>query len=336
MRKHIRQTLSLLLTAALLCVTMLAGIPALAVFEDDALPAIPAAPEVDAMVELPEGGEETPLDGETDWEQAQPLSSAVFSVTVPTTLSIHMDANGGITCGNIVITNNGTESVVVEDAQITALNGWTLMNYATTSFTDANKGQHKVSLQLGALEGPIAANGGQKNIDVAAKIPYQGVQMVNTSIAQVVFVLGWEVELPPPAPPNALQSFTIRVGAGGYRRNATSWSAGCSITLYAISQVGSNVLYEGTCTLNPPYDNYVTSSVTCFDIPTNLEEGIVSIRANNQTFVKQNGTWTGSGSLIPVYTDSVTFDVQLELTLDVSTKVKDPTPPTSPPTPTPT
>lgn len=336
MRKHVRQTLTLLLTATLLCAAMLARIPALAVFEDDAIPAIPAAPEVDAVVELPEVGEETPSDGETVWGQAQPMSSAVFSVTVPTTLSIHMNANGGITCGNIVITNNGTESVVVEDAQITALNGWTLVDYATTTFTDANKGQHKVALQLESLDGAIAANGGQKAIDVATKIPYQGVQMINTSIAQVVFVLGWGVELPPPAPPNALQSFTIRVGAGGYRRNGATWSVGSTTTLYATSQVGSNVLYEGTCTLVPPYDNYVTTSVTFFDIPTNLEEGIMSIRAGNQDVVKQNGTWTGSSSLVPVYTSSVTFNVQLELTLDVSTTVKVPTPSTTPPTPTPT
>lgn len=124
------------------------------------------------------------------------MSAAAFDVTVPTTLSIHMDANGGITCGDIVITNNGTESVVVEEAQVTALNGWTLVDYATTTFTDANKGQHKVALQLGSLDGSIAASGGQKTVDVAAKIPYQGVRIVNAPIAQVVFVLGWHESIP--------------------------------------------------------------------------------------------------------------------------------------------
>lgn len=178
------------LTAALLCVALLAGIPALAVFEDDALPAIPAAPEVDAVVELPEWREETPLISEGLEVQAQPMSAAVFDVTVPTTLAIHMDAGGGITCGNIVITNNGTESVVVEDAQITALNGWTLVDYATTTFTDANKGQHKVALQLGSLDGSIAANGEQKTVGVAAKIPYQGAKSTHADIAQVILVLG--------------------------------------------------------------------------------------------------------------------------------------------------
>lgn len=118
------------------------------------------------------------------------MSAAVFDVTVPTTLAIHMDPNGGITCGNIVITNNGTEPVEVKDTQITALNGWTLVDYAATTFTDANKGQHKVALQLGSLDSPIAANGGQTTIDVSAKIPYQGAKSTQTDIAQVVLVLG--------------------------------------------------------------------------------------------------------------------------------------------------
>lgn len=178
------------LTAALLCVAMLAGIPALAVFEDDALSAIPAAPEVNTVVELPEWREETPLISEGLEVQAQPMSAAVIDVTVPTTLSIHMDANGDITCGDIVITNNGTESVVIAEAQVIALNGWTLVDYPTTSFTDANKGQHKVALQLRSLDSSIAANGGQTTINVSAKIPYQGAKVINADIAQVVLVLG--------------------------------------------------------------------------------------------------------------------------------------------------
>lgn len=177
------------LTAALLCVAMFTGIPALAVFDNDAIPAVPAAPEQSSVVELPEAGEPIPSVSEWLEDKAQPISTTVFSVTVPTTVAIHMDANGGITCGDITITNNGTESVIVDDAQMSALNGWTLVDYTSTTFTDANKGQHKVALKLGSLNGTIAAGGGQKTIGVAAKIPYQGVKMTNTAIAQVVFVL---------------------------------------------------------------------------------------------------------------------------------------------------
>lgn len=129
-------------------------------------------------------------------------SAPTFSVTVPTTLPIHMDANGGITCGNITITNNSSGPVLVEDTQIAPLNGWTLADYATTSFTDANKGQHRAALQLNRSNGLTAtgadtnedfipAGGGRQTISTAAKIPYQGANAVNTNIAQIVFVLGW-------------------------------------------------------------------------------------------------------------------------------------------------
>lgn len=129
-------------------------------------------------------------------------SAPTFSVTVPTTLPIHMDVYGGITCGDITITNNSSGPVLVEDTQIAALNGWTLADYATTTFTDANKGQHRAALQLNRSNGLTAsgsdtnedfipAGGGRQTISAAAKIPYQGVNAVNTNIAQIVFVLGW-------------------------------------------------------------------------------------------------------------------------------------------------
>lgn len=126
----------------------------------------------------------------------------VFSVTVPTTLPIHMDANGGITCGDITITNNSTGPVLVEDTQTAALNGWTLVDYATTTFTNADRGQHRMALQFARGNGITAAGvntgediipsgGGRQTVSVAAKIPYQGVPLTNATIAQVVFVLGW-------------------------------------------------------------------------------------------------------------------------------------------------
>lgn len=129
-------------------------------------------------------------------------SAPTFSVTVPTTLPIHMDAYGGITCGDITITNNSSGPVLVEDTQIASLNGWTLVDYATTNFTDANRGQHRAALQLNRGNGVtttgtdtgediIPAHGGTQRIALSAKLPSQGVDAINTNIAQIVFVLGW-------------------------------------------------------------------------------------------------------------------------------------------------
>lgn len=193
-RKTIRRGL-----AILLCMAMLLSLPALAVYEEDEIQEIPVVSETDVVAELPELPVEAPFDDGSLGEQAQPMASTVFSVTVPTTVAIHMDASGGITCGDIVITNNSTDAVLIKDTQVSALNGWTLVDYATTTFTDANKGQHKVALQLSAVDGAINANGGSKTIGVAAKLPYQGIQITNAAIAQVAFVLGWYETKPTPS-----------------------------------------------------------------------------------------------------------------------------------------
>lgn len=170
MRKSIKETLSLLLVIVMLVACVPAGMAA----NDQTSGTVPVTITANAPT---------------------------FSVTVPTTLPIHMDAYGGITCGDITITNNSSGPVLVDDTQITALNGWTLADYATTTFTDVNKGQHRVALQLSRRNGLTAAGadtgedfipaGGRQTISASAKIPYQGVDAVNTNIAQIVFVLGW-------------------------------------------------------------------------------------------------------------------------------------------------
>lgn len=171
MRKSIRQALSLLLVAAML----IACVPAVLAAEDQTSSTVPLAITA---------------------------STPTFSVTVPTTLPIHMDAYGDVTCGDITITNSSAGPVVVEDTQLTALNGWTLADYDITAFSDTEKARHQVALQLdrdngvtadGADTGEdfIPARGGQQTVSVAVKLPYQGVEMTDATIAQMVFVLGW-------------------------------------------------------------------------------------------------------------------------------------------------
>lgn len=153
------------------------------------------------------------------------VSAPVFSVTVPTTLTIHMDDAGAITCGDIVITNNGTAPVLVADTQITALNGWTLVDYATTTFTSANDGQHRAAFRLTHQNGVTAAGGnsyqdiipargGRQAIAVSAKIPYQGPRGYNGNIAQIVLVLGWHA-----VPDSTNYRFVISALNGEIREN---------------------------------------------------------------------------------------------------------------------
>lgn len=332
--------------AAFLCMAMLLSLPALAVFEEDEIQEIPVVSETDVVAELPEVPVEAPFDDGSLGEQAQPMASTVFSVTVPTTVAIHMDASGGITCGDIVITNNSTDAVLIKDTQVSALNGWTLVDYATTIFTDADRGQHRMALQFARGNGITAAGvntgediipsgGGRQTVSVAAKIPYQGVPLTNATIAQVVFVLGWK-DPPPAVPADALKSFTITVAEDGYTRNGGTWSDSDNVELHIVSQVGNNVRYEGTCSLTAPYNNYMVHNPTITYIPNNLKDGIVSIEIDTVKFTCDNGTWKGGAPLFYAGSTGGTFGVQLELSLDVSTTVKDPTPVPSTPTPTPT
>lgn len=332
--------------AILLCMAMLLTIPAMAVFEDDEIPEVPAVSETDTVGELPEVPMEAPSDDDLLGKQAQPMASTVFSVTVPTTVAIHMDASGGITCGNITITNNSTDAVLIKDTQVSALNGWTLVDYATTTFTDANKGQHKIALQLSAVDGAISANGGSKTIGVYAKIPHQGGQITNASIAQVVFLLGWKD--PPPADVDILHRFSFSIGASGYIRQGSSgiapWSDDSTAVVSYLSHNDSIAIYKGTCSFSLPSNLYTTNTLDAHGIPAQLQDGIKEITVDGQPFRKtESGTWSSSGSLAGTY-GSITMKVEVKVALDVATSVKDgdivlPTPsptPSATPTPTPT
>lgn len=339
-RKTIRRGL-----AALLCMAMLLSLPALAIFEEDEIQEIPVVSETDIVAELPEVSVEASSNDDPFGEQAQPLAATVFSVTVPTTVAIHMDASGGITCGNITITNNSSAAVMIKDTQVSALNGWTLMDYATTTFTEANKGQHKIALQLGAVDGAISANGGSKTIGVSAKIPRQGGQITNASIARVVFVLGWE------SPPKAeiLQRFSFTVGESGYARQGSSgivaWSASSTAIVSLVSHDDSVATYAGTCSFSSSEYLHSVNPPTAYNIPSPLQSGITEITVGGISFSKSenDSIWGGAAPLFS-FRANVTLNVQVKVSMDVATSVKDeeiaiPTPsptPTGTPAPTPT
>lgn len=200
-------------------------------------------------------------------------SDPVFSVSVPTTLPIHMDAAGNITCGDITITNNSSGPVLVEDTQITALNGWILADYATTTFTDANKGQHRAALQLNRSNGLTAsgsdtnedfipAGGGRQTISAAAKIPYQGVDAVNTNIAQIVFVLGWHRVI-------AMEGLSITGG--------DSVDVGSTIQLSATKSPANTT---DTGTISWRSSNTSVATVSSSGVVTGTSEGTTTITAS--------------------------------------------------------
>lgn len=229
------------MVSALLCVVMLASTSALAVFDNNRLPetgvkqsdtaAALRFDKSDAVVGVPavtrseenRGGivssdiaqhnlEYSPSIGEStsnvsagqlDYERAAGYAQGL-NVTVPTTLSIYMDTYGGISCSNLTITNNSPDApVAVAGISISGLNGWSVVDYASSNFTEADNGQHKLAIKLGDCDGIISAGGDTKTIGVDAKIPFQGYSMANQSIANVVTTVvlpyypdqDWEYEL---------------------------------------------------------------------------------------------------------------------------------------------
>lgn len=182
--------------ALVLCVAMAASIPAAAIESgaDGSNTSERFIEEQKLLVDEPQEVQvEAPEVDANDAENIQLLASESdtgpiqgMNVTVPTTLPIYQDTYGNVTCGDLEITNNSTDMLaVISDAQVSALGDWSLVDYDSASFTEANNGQHKLGIKLGDYDGIIAA-GKSKNIAVGAKLPFQGVSTSNASVAKVV------------------------------------------------------------------------------------------------------------------------------------------------------
>ena len=241
MRKRIKQTISLLLVIIMLVACVPAGIAV----EDQTSGTVPVTVTA---------------------------STPTFSVIVPTTLPIHMDAYGSITCGDITITNNSSGAVRIKDTHVSALNGWTLADYATTTFTDVNKGQHRAAIQLNRSNGLTAsgadtnedfipAGGGKQTISASAKIPYQGVDAVNTDIVQIIFVLGWHKAIP-------VEGLTITGDQYVY--------VGNTITLSATKSPANTT---DTKTISWSSSNTAVATVNQSGVVTGVSSGSVTITA---------------------------------------------------------
>lgn len=137
-------------------------------------------------------------DGEATWTRA-----VQFSVTVPTTMDIHLSSNGAVTVAtDAAITNNSWEPVTVQSVTVTPLNNWTLADYATTTFGSGDMDRKALALQLNGHNVPtngvcddiglpsIPANGGQVKIPYQAKVPVQSTAF-SGAVAKVVFTIGW-------------------------------------------------------------------------------------------------------------------------------------------------
>ena len=135
--------------------------------------------------------------------------AATFSVTVPTTLPISVDANGNVTTAtDAAINNNSGAPVAVTKVELTGQSNWTLaaysrdilnlpvdtrqfglqMNIGDKTVATSNSGTSDIlsdSLNAQIAKGQICA------VTYNALFPAQTTAVSDTQIANVVFTVGW-------------------------------------------------------------------------------------------------------------------------------------------------
>ena len=114
----------------------------------------------------------------------------MFSVTVPATLALQIDASGQVhTADNAEIINNSTDTVQVTDITIQGVNGsgWTLANAVDIAAAPVNAKVFSLTVEAsGEIE-----TAGSMGISYSAVVPAQSEAVATTDIARVVFTVAW-------------------------------------------------------------------------------------------------------------------------------------------------
>lgn len=145
----------------------------------------------------------TSPDGKGESKVVATIQPAVFSVTVPTVLPISVDKDRNIyTADNVVITNNSNGPVKVAGAQLTANNGWEIVENGT----DYNAVPiDSKQFDMGMQETEVPTNGtidvtlfdsiaGNSNISIVynANVAVQSAAISGANIANIVFTVEWD------------------------------------------------------------------------------------------------------------------------------------------------
>lgn len=132
------------------------------------------------------------------------VTAATFSVTVPTSLTFSVAADGTVTCPTgAVITNNGGGPVKVTGVSLSGLNGWSIKAWADDSFKGTPIGTKELMLKMNgtAFATDGSYNGSVKDAVISGKdtlalsfdadFPEQS-GTVDSSIATITFTVGWQ------------------------------------------------------------------------------------------------------------------------------------------------
>lgn len=135
-----------------------------------------------------------------------------FSVTVPFSLPITIEADGSITTSDsAAIINNSAGPVVITAVETKGINGWATVAYGTIDMTTVKVNTKDVSLQLifgDELDGTVVKTTGEDTNDLTgfiriakgetlpllynAEVPAQTAVYESAQIAEVIFTIGWD------------------------------------------------------------------------------------------------------------------------------------------------
>lgn len=137
--------------------------------------------------------------------------AATFSVTVPTSLPIAVDADGNVTTAtDAAIINNSGATVAVKSVEVIGQNKWGIAPYdkVTVRSLPVNTMSFGLRMELGGIASATSINGPSEilaynsNIDIDrqqkltitydALIPAQEKGIRDTQIANVVYTIAWE------------------------------------------------------------------------------------------------------------------------------------------------
>ena len=134
------------------------------------------------------------------------VTTATFSVTVPTALPVTVDGSGVVTTAtDAKIVNNSHGAVKVTNMTIEGVGDWVICNYDSTDMTKEKAGAKKIAMMINGdkttaddtitftpanfpkMDGANAGDTDELGITYSAKLPAQITEITKETIANVVF-----------------------------------------------------------------------------------------------------------------------------------------------------
>ncbi|MDD3778453.1 MAG: hypothetical protein PHX26_00165 [Proteiniphilum sp.] len=142
-----------------------------------------------------------------------PLSTeaAAFSVTVPTSLPIHVAADGTVTTAtSAAIVNNSHGAVKVTGLSVSGIGDWTIVGFDSANMPAEKVNAHKIAMSINGdkttaddtitftaanfpkLDGVNATASDELPVTYHAKVPAQSGALDAVAVVDVTFTIGWD------------------------------------------------------------------------------------------------------------------------------------------------